>query len=515
MPITVNWTQSCTPSGGIITIQSITSDVTGTGSFTWHLRSDTGIVMQGTPPGNAYPVNIGPLANAEWTLFVVPPASGGIGHGPSEPEVIVINCNLVSVLAFDAGFPAATDQTSVGTNSGIVRAQASGGTPPYTTELLELQLSQPTAGGQLSTFPNIPVGIYTVRVTDSGIPAQQIQDGVTVHAFEPVIERCTDEAALNYGAEGACDFGPRWRSAWQPVAVPTVATLPVPAYLEAELWCGFPAGHSRASLYPLALLTTVRATTSPGGVATFNLGPFLRPLLGAADGAGGRRLDLNSAGAFDDDLYMGYELRLDGVLIQRGLVINAAVPDDQLMLTNGGIISPFAARLPLWPGFEFYTVTQLVSDMFGKSGALGTKAAGDYPGIMLPCPSHPLPVAWLAPGGSYGYWVFNGKPKLGDSVGEGSLYGEATTRERRYCSRGEGLRTIEASSGVFVGEDWAEALRTLRHSPQAWYQPGGFDTPWVPIVLGSGQFDAGRMGQRRREFLISFSEAQPVLAQGQ
>ncbi|GAA4362107.1 hypothetical protein GCM10023185_29710 [Hymenobacter saemangeumensis] len=511
MAYTFDAIQSCASAGGLITITTVTGAPAG--SLRWYADSANGISQAG--PVGALPFAIGPLANDTWTVYLESVST----REQSDPQTFNVQCPPPpATLAFAAGSPSATDETNAPA-TGTVSATAEGGTSPYTVELVEPQLSAPGADGVATTFTNVAAGNYTVRVTDSSVPPQVIQDGVTVGPYVPGVVGCMDEEALNYNPlatePGVCTFGPRWRSAWREVDVPAVAELPLPAYLEAELWVGFPAAHPASALYPLTLLTTVRATVSPGGIARFKLGPFLRPLLGAADGAGGRRLDLNSDTAFSDDLYMGYELRRNGLLLQRGLVLNASLPDEQIGKPDDTILSPFWPRMPYWHGYQTYRVAVMGTLPGGRYGQLYEEAITNYPRVELPCPKNPLPVAWLAPGGGYGLWVFQGKPRQGDDVGEGSLYSEPATRERRYSSRGQSLKLLEASTGVFQGDDWAEALRTLRRSPQVWYQPGGLGTPWVPIVLSSGSFDAGRLGNRRREFFISFSEAEPVLVQGQ
>jgi len=371
------------------------------------------------------------------------------------------------------------------------------------------------------TTPPLPNGAFNINVYNHA--GDSISRSFTVNCAvsgggepEPVYG-CMNPMATNYNPLATEDTDPTscifpepepepdpspepaslpWRSAWQPLSVRVLATgNPLPAFLSAELLTGS----------PLALLTNVRATVGPDGYATFNLGAYMRTQLGAVLPSGQRRLDLNSVGALTEDLYSPYELRTGGTLHEAGIALNSAVPDEQVPT----ILTPFAV-LPLWPGFE-YEVSRRTS-----SGTLEpvAPAATGLPRFVLPCPKNALPVRWLSAEGGYGYWVFAGRPEYSDEIGDGQLYREAQTGERRYASRGESLLRIQASSGQFSNIDLLHGLRTLRRSPQAWYQPEP-DGPWVPIVLEAGTFPAYRAGVHRYEFTISFTVAQPVTVQGQ
>lgn len=411
-----------------------------------------------------------------------------------------------------------TDETAA-LNDGTATIQATGGVAPLTAEVVELSLSQPATSGQPTTFPALPPAGYTVRVRDSSTPTPRVVGGtVTIKAYAAPVTGCQDEYADNYdpaatsGGAASCTYTPVWRSAWGPsgVAVP-VPALPgqVKAYTEANLYIGFRPGHPLAAERPLGLPLPLRATVGPSGFAVFRLGPYLRSTLGAADGEA-RRLDLNSGTAFTADLYVGYELRrTTGELLQHGYALNAAVPDEQLL----GILSPFPV-LPVWPGYDRYIVSTR-SNRAGGYGIVNTEGPdgiGDL--LYFPCPSNPLPVAWLAPGGGYGYWVFSGRHQLSDDVGEGQAFTEASSGEQRWSQRGVTRGTIAASSGVFNGPQFAEGLRTLWASPQVWVQlvAGG---EWVPVTLAGGSFPVRRMGLPRTEVSITMTVARPAYVQGQ
>lgn len=517
MAFTFTASVSCQPSGGFITITALQNAPQGV--LQWSVQGvASGIARSGVL--GLRPYAIGPLGNDDYTVELYSPAADSYATEQTQ----TIACGPpAGTLVFDS---LTHTDASAGSATGSLTVQVSGGVAPYTILVLPAGLVLPANAGQSVTFPGLPPGVYTVQVSDYtvslGIPnPQSITGSVTIAAYVPSVIGCMDENALNYNPNateaGACSFGARWRSAWQPVEVVAVAPLPTAAYLEAELWTGFPVGHPLAGSQPLTLLTTVRATVSPGGLATFRLGPFLQPLLGANDGHGGRRLDLNSPTAYATDLYQGYDLRLPGggTLLQRGVVLNAAVPDAELGVVDG-MLTPFAGRLPVWPGFDDYLVAYLLPQ--GGQGQFGTvapSAATSWDSTLLPCPQHPLPVAWLAPGGGFGYWVFAGRPRHGLDQSEGTLFNEALSNERRWSERGQALATVTASSGVFSGADWSEGLRTLRTSPQVWYQPDGDGTPWVPVVLESGSFSVRRRGVNRNEVVVAFSEARPLAVQGQ
>jgi hypothetical protein len=161
----------------------------------------------------------------------------------------------------------------------------------------------------------------------------------------------------------------------------------------------------------------------------------------------------------------------------------------------------------VWPGYSWLR-PQLGGTRYGIIGEV-------YPQfVKLPCPSNPLPVAWLNPKGGFDFWVFQGRPQLGDDVADGQTYTEPESGERRYSDRGETRGTITATSGVFSGVDLAEGLRTLWASPQVWYQPTT-SSEWVAVSLESGGFPVRKMGLARIEVSISFTEAAPHAVQGQ
>jgi hypothetical protein len=278
------------------------------------------------------------------------------------------------------------------------------------------------------------------------------------------------------------------------------------AYIEAELRVGFRPGHPLAEFRPLGAPISLRATVGPDGYASFKLGPYVQPLLGVDDGAGGYELDINAA--TPDDYYVGYELRRadDDTLLEHGYALNAAVRDEQLV--PGFVLSAFAS-VPLWPGYS-WARQQLSNRSAGHYGAL----ADVYPPtVSLPCPNNPLLVAWLNPQGYLDFWVFAGKTQLTDVVGDGQQY-QRPDGQRRYSERGESRRQYEARSGTFKGLGLAEGLATLWRSPQVWLKPTP-DSDWVPVTIASGDFPVRRLGVLKNEVSVTFVEAAAQYAQGQ
>ncbi|WP_324671047.1 hypothetical protein [Hymenobacter sp. GOD-10R] len=356
---------------------------------------------------------------------------------------------------------------------------------------------------------------YTIVQDNTG---RTYQKNFTVDCQAPppeTVRGCTNPAATNYNPlatedDGSCVLPPPppdpepspepsalpWRSAWTPLPVRVQATGdPLPPFLSLELRAGS----------PLVPVQQLRATVGPDGYATFNLGPYLRSFLGSPLASGQRRLDLNSVNALTEEQYVGYELRDEVKLHEAGLALNSAVPDELIPV----YLTPFAV-LPVWPGFD-YEIARRTSE--GTLEAV-TESETGLARSGLPCPSNPLPVRWLSPEGGFGYWVFAGQPRYSDEVGEAQLYTEAVTAEQRISSRAPSRRRVEASSGLFTGKELLLGLRTLRFSPQAWYQPDP-EGPWVPITLGSGSFPLYREGVRKYEFSINFTEAAAVAVQGQ
>ncbi|TGD82866.1 hypothetical protein [Hymenobacter wooponensis] len=385
------------------------------------------------------------------------------------------------------------------------------------------------APGLLGT--NLAPGNYALRVQDAqgcqlGISPEILFTVPTAPAL--VVLGCMDEEATNYNPlatedNGTCRYAPRWVGAWSPEGVKvTVAPAgdPLPAYLSAELLAGYPVGHPLAASRPLVRVALLRATVAPSGLATFDLAPYLRAELGSLQ-QGARRLDLNSATAHTSDLFVGFQLLVGGASVAKGYALNSALDEVTLELLRGSDLplSPFGKTLPVWGGYDF-PVYALDEDPSGRFGLVTPRPAAndgtkDIRVVNLPCPRYGLPVAWLAPGGGFGYWVFAGNHALGDEVGEGQSYLEATTQQLRYSSRTASRQVVEASSGVFSQRALAEGLRTLRRSVQAWYQPEGPGTTWVPITLKGGSFPAYREGRNRYEATIQFTEAVPQYVQGQ
>lgn len=437
----------------------------------------------------------------------------GPGTNSSTHFARIISCGPAPLVLVGVSH---SDETAAG-NDGTGTITATGGVAPLVADVVETGAMLAASSGVAATFTGSTPGTYTLRITDA--IGQFVTGPVTILPYVAPVTDCTDPEALNYNATPGtitdntlCVYpAPRWRSAWQAVEVAVAPPAGnTSAFVIADLIVGLPAGHPYAGLRPQGPPVRLRATISPGGTAVFRLGPHLRPALGASAGAG-RVLDRNSPTATTLDLFTGYVLqRPSGEVLERGYVLNAAVPDAQLVALNG-LLTPFA-RVPLWPGFT-YDVPILSAA--GRYGVLDAVADVDAPAtVLLPCPLNPLPVCWLAPGSGYGYWVFQGRPQQGDEVGEGQQFVDALSRETRWSQRGDTRSTWQSSSGVFSGEDLLAGLRTLWRSPQVWAQLEA-DGPWVPVVLASGNFPAGRLGVARKELAISFTEAKPQDAQGQ
>lgn len=509
----------CEYGAGFVDILTLRGGAPGA-AYSYELTGQKGTSYTGGVVAADLPLRLAPLVPDSYTLLVNYLNPDNSGSGSSR--------DFESDCSGTGGQPGAlvldrlghTDETAT-LGDGTATIQASGGTAPLTAELLELSLSQPATGGQPNTFPNLPPARYTLRITDSSTPPQTVGGQVDVLAYMAPHAGCQDEYADNYdplattGGYASCTYTPRWRSAWQPLAVRVAAQAgQLTGFTAATLRIGFRPGHPLAADRPLGPPLALRATVGPDGYATFVLGPYLRSALGAPDGAGGYRYDLNSPTAYDADLYVGYELRRAGTgeLLEHGYALNSAVPDALLHTGPGAALTPFLNLFPVWPGFDFPVPTGAITPG-GVHGYLEQQPFQDDQ-ILLPCPPNPLPVRWLAPGGGYGHWVFQGRPVLGDSVGEGQAYREASSGQQRYSDAGDSYQTFKASSGVFKGDSLLAGLRTLWRSPQAWVQLelGG---EWLPIVLPRGDRDVATMGIRRQELVLNFSLAAPEWAQGQ
>jgi len=520
-------TQGCAAGQGVLTL-SQADPAPGAGpnlAYAWAVLDGVGNDYGGPFDPALLPVQVGGLPNGPYSARVTAVDQDNGTQYRSQLFTFSINCAAAGgggAADFHLDSYGHTDETAAG-GDGTATVQASGGVAPLTALLVELSQSQPASSGQPNTFPGLPASKYTLRVSDSSTPTPQVLEAtVTVAAYAAPVAGCQDEYADNYdptatsGGTSSCSYSPRWRSAWGPsgmaVAVAAVAGQTL-AYIEAELRVGFRPGHPLAEMRPLGAPISLRATVGPTGYATFKLGPYVQPLLGVEDGAGGYELDLNSPSATTSDLYVGYELRRtdDDTLLEHGYALNAAVPDEWLV---PGRLSPFTA-LPLWPGFDDYRVPLLTSFNLGKYGELLDEAALHLgPTTQLPCPSNPLLVAWLAPGGGYGYWVFQGRgTQVGLSISDGQTY-QRPDGQRRYSERGEARRTYEARSGVFKGADLAEGLATLQYSPQVWVQPelGG---EWVAVTLDATDYAVRKLGQLRNEVVVKFTGAGSAYSQGQ
>jgi hypothetical protein len=512
MPQLVKFTASygCQASGGFIKVDSLSGFPAGS-DVTWAVVGTStgadygGPVLSGTLP------QVNQLPDDTYEVSVA--ATDGAGSYTSGTKEITLACvGTPGALRLDLA--SHTDETAA-LNDGTATIQASGGIAPLTAYLVELSMQQPAASGQPNTYPGLPPSTYTLRVRDSSSPAQVVQADLTVLPYTPPKAGCQDEYADNYdpaatsGGAVSCTYSPRWRSAWGPAGVAVrVPALPgqMAAYVVAELRIGFRPGHPLDATRPLGEPVKLHATIGPDGYATFRLGPYLRPALGSDDGAGGYRLDINTQTV--DDFYVGYELRrVTGEVLEHGYVVNAAVPDADL--AEGTVLSSFA-QVPTWPGFDWQRA-RLASRSTGRYGAMDEV----YPShVRLPCPANPLPVAWLNPLGGWDFWVFQGRPQVGDEVGESQSFTEPATGQRRYSQRGEARGTTTASSGVFSGPQFAEGLRTLWASPQVWYQPV-FGGEWVAVTLGGGSFPVRRMGLARTEVNLTLNNATPHYSQGQ
>lgn len=410
---------------------------------------------------------------------------------------------------------------------GSVVLDTAGGTAPLTVSIPALTQAplQLNANGAIS-LADVPAGSYVAQVADSGDPVQRLSVPFVVLPYLPPVVGCFDEEALNYDPlvtqpdNALCVYAPQWRSLWPslevPVVLPTDSALP--PFVRLDLYAGRPVGHPEEGSRPLAFVTSLRATVAPRtGVATVDVAPYLRTLLGALQSDGSRRLDLNSLEAFGSDLYTYFRLKLGDRTMQSGYVLNAA-PLDFTPHLAGVPLTPFGLRIPAWPGFS-EPMALLITSENGRFGyVVGTEdwsnEDADVLPVFMPCPQNPVPVRWLSPEGGYGHWVFSGRPIVGDTIGEGQTYQEAGTAETRYSDAGQARRTLQLSTGVFGGRNLVEGLRTLRRAVQVWYQPevGG---AWVPVTLPRGSWPAYRVGQPRYEFSVTMTEAAPQYVQGQ
>ena len=509
--LTATTSSACQGAQGIITLSQVAA---GHARYYWTVIDAGNTDFGGDVDPSQLPYEL-PVPNGDYSVRVYADDNGPISASTTRPYSLACTGGGTVPGALLLDSLTNTDETAAG-NDGTATIQASGGTPPLTATLVELSLSQAVTSGVPVTFSGLPASTYTVRVTDSTAPtAQQVGGTVTVAAYSPPIIGCTDEYATDYDpaatVAGACSYVPRWRSAWGPTGLAVrVAAVPgqAVAYVEARLRVGFRPGHPLAGVRPLGAPLTLRATIGPDGYATFVLGPYLRPLLGAPDGAGGYRLDLNSPTATTTDLYVGYELRRPtGELLEHGYALNAAVPDEAFATNT--LLTCFDL-VPVWPGFSL--PTSWLSNT--GAGAYGQVATGLGAAVDMPCPANPLPVAWLNPQGGFDLWVFSGRPVLADVVGDGQRYREADTGESRWSERGESRRTYTASSGPFRGAEMAEGLATLARSPQVWVQPVA-GAAWVPVTIDAGTFPVQRWGVQRNEVSITFTTARAEYSQGQ
>jgi hypothetical protein len=502
----------CSADGtGFVQLTSIVDPAAG-GPYVFVLSGNaTGFAQQYAVTQDNLPFLVEKLPNDTFTASVVDTFSGN--QAPDKQFAISCTGGATVGTPLTLDSLSHTDETAA-LNDGTATIQASGGVAPLTAQLVELSMSQPATSGQPTVFTKLAPLRYTLRVTDSSTPIPQVVSGqVTVAAYAEPVAGCQDEYATNYDPDatssGSCDYAPNWRSAWARGNMPVVVaaeTTDTKSFLIALLRIGFREGHPLHDFRPLGEAITVRATIAPDGYATFHLGPFLRPLLGAADGLGGYRLDINEETV--DDFFVGYELRrTTGEMLEQGYAVNAAVPDEQLV--EGRVLTAFE-RVPTWPGYS-WSRPKLTNRSAGRYGAIDEV----YPdAVSLPCPPNPLPVAWLNPQGGWDFWVFQGRPLLGDDVSDGQTYTEPSTGERRYSDPGEARQTVKASSGAFAGDDLLRGLRTLWRSPQVWYQPDP-EGEWVPVVVERGQRDVGRLGVRRQELQLSLVHAATEAAQGQ
>ena len=517
--LSFTYSSGCTSTGGTIALESVSlpPGAEPDAIFSWAVVDGMGTDFGGPVDATLLPTLTG-LANDTYTVRVF--AADSQATYTSVPKQVALSCGTnPGGLQLDQ---LQLTQPTGTTPTGSVAITVSGGLDPVTVAGIPGATTAVLAGGATqATATGLAPGDYTAVFTDADSPAKTLEAPFTIDPAPVVVAGCQDEYATDYAPDattaGACAYVVNWRSAWGPtgmaVRVPALAGQTA-AYTRARLRIGFRPGHALAADRPFGPALELTATVGPDGFATFRLGPYLRSALGVDDGEDGRRLDLNSPTANTSDLFVGYELRrLTGELLEHGYALNAAVPDGAL--ATGLLLSPFASRLPVWPGFDEYLLPQLNDAMVGKFGEMTTDNAYQYDNVRLPCPANPLPVAWLAPGGGFGYWVFQGRPQLGDEVGEGSSsYQEPESGERRYSDPGAARRTITASSGVFKGADLMEGLRTLWRSTQVWYKPmpGG---PWVAVTREPGSFPAGRLGVARQQVLVSFTHAAPEWAQGQ
>ena len=509
MPQLLHFTLShgCQNGTGFIKLESFTGAPVNA-DRAWRVLDSNGQDF-GTSFGSGSLPTAGGLADETYTVSASAD-DGTYAYNSGEQTVVIACVGTPGALVLDS--LSHTDETAAG-HDGTATIQASGGVAPLTARVVELSLTQSATSGQPVTLGPLPASDYTVQITDSSTPPVTVGGPIEVRPYTAPVTGCLDEYATNYDplatVAGACSYAPTWRSAWGPagVAVPVAAVAgQTAAYIEASLRIGFRPGHPLAEFRPLGEALKLRATVAPNGYAVFRLGPYLRPQLGAADGEGGYRLDINEQTV--DDFYVGYELRRStGELLEHGYALYAARPDAELV--EGTVLTAFE-RVPTWPGYSWKRA-QLRSSSAGRYATIA-EVYLNY--VTLPCPPNPLPVAWLNPQGGWDYWVFQGRPLRGDSTDEGQTYTEAGTGQRRYSERGATRRTVKTTSGVFKGEALLAGLRTLWASPQAWYQPTP-SSDWVAITIEGGQRDVGRMGVLRNELAISFTEAAPQYVQGQ
>jgi hypothetical protein len=213
-------TSGCQQGAGVLTLTDVTSGAPPDANLTyeWSLLTGSGQQYGNSFDATELPYALTGLPNGSYTSQVT-------GRDPNTGNAY-LSATRVFEIACGPGlqldYATATDATATG--NGTVSVGAHGGTSPLTAVLVELNISQqlmPDANGQLQTvFGNIPAGTYTVRVTDSSTPAQQVQATVTVGAYaKPPVRGCTDPAADNYDPlatqdDDSCVYTPPVRVPW-------------------------------------------------------------------------------------------------------------------------------------------------------------------------------------------------------------------------------------------------------------------------------------------------------------
>lgn len=353
--------------------------------------------------------------------------------------------------------------------AGSIEALPGGGTAPLTLQLVETGATQAGVADQPATFSAVPPGTYTVRLTDSSTPAQQLERAVTVPPF---------------GATPPVAVFDSFPTAFTPVHLPVVFTARITEEADAPVGVVFVVEVTTDNGVTWQPLVALRRTGTAGQVVQVNLSEYLKPQF-----ASPIQPPLETGN--DAALWVTYR-----VLLQAATETLATTPLQRVLNASAPRLSSVLSQV-VHPN-----VPEGLAHFRNVLGSTGVRASTI--GSAVDCLGATRQFVWLNVYGGWNYGLFKGKHELNTEAGGGITYRDQQNADR-WATLGEVREVVAVYSDRLTAEQ-AAVLRGIRRSIQVYERlPSG---QYVPVIVRQGSFREYQVADRT--YTVDLTVAYPV-----